>query len=206
MPANIPTASKHSNMGRRSRAQHARIQNLSKKHPKVMIEDVTDSDDDDFVPIPDLDDVSDSESEDGFDCEDSDSEDECTHSQKPMFVLDVMDEDDRMDLEDELNEEEAAEVKNDAELLVFTNLLQEGQAAAVAAERAREAKSNQPKYYHRKSTRTQERIRQTRRNLAKAGQKFIQQFMTAPRKTTGLNSETESEEQLNTAQNVSLVA
>jgi hypothetical protein len=171
-----------------------------------MIEDVTDSDNDDFVPIPDLDDVSDSESEDGFDCEDSDSEDECTHSRKPMFVLDVMDEDDRMDLDDELNEEEAAEVKNDAELLVFTNLLQEGQAAAVAAERAREAKSNRPKYYHRKSTHTQERIRQTRWNLAKAGQKFIQQFMTAPRKTTGLNSETESEEQLNNAQNVSLMA
>ena len=42
-----------------------------------------------------------------------DSEDECTHSQKPI-VLDVMDEDDWMDLEDELNEEEAAEVKNDA--------------------------------------------------------------------------------------------
>ena len=68
----------------------------------------------------------DSESEDGFDCEDSDSEDECTHSWKPMFVLDVMDEDDQMDLEDELNEEAAAEVKNDAELLTFMNLLQEG--------------------------------------------------------------------------------
>ena len=190
-------------MGRQSRAQQACIQNLPKKHPKVMIEDVIDSDDDEFIPIPDLDDVSDSESEDGFDCEDSDSEDECTHSQKPI-VLDVMDEDDWMDLEDELNEEEAAEVKNDAELLAFINLLQEGQAAAVAAERAQEAKSNWPKHYHRKSTCTQERIRQTRQNLEKAGQKFIQQFMTAPRKTTGLNSETESEEQLNTAQNVSL--
>ena len=43
-----------------------------------------------------------------------------------MFVLDVMDEDDQMDLEDELNEEAAAEVKNDAELLTFMNLLQEG--------------------------------------------------------------------------------
>ena len=43
-----------------------------------MIEDVIDSDDDEFIPIPDLDDVSDSESEDGFDCEDSDSE---VHSQ-----------------------------------------------------------------------------------------------------------------------------
>lgn len=195
-------------MGRRSRAQQARIQNLPKKHPKVTIEDVTESDDDDFVPIPDLDDVSDSESEDGFDCEDSDSEDECTHRQKPIFVLDVMDEDedDRMDLEDELNEEEVAEVKNDAELLAFANLLQEGQAAAVAAERAREAKSNRPKHYDRKSVRTQERIRQTRRNLEKAGQKFIQQFMTAPRKTTVSNPETESEEQLNTAQNVSLMA
>ena len=168
-----------------------------------MIEDVIDSDDDEFIPIPDLDDVSDSESEDGFDCEDSDSEDECTHNQKPI-VLDVMDEDDWMDLEDGLNEEEAAEVKNDAELLAFINLLQEGQAAAVAAERAQEAKSNRPKHYHWKSTRTQERIRQTQQNLEKAGQKFIQQFMTAPRKTTGLNSETESEEQLNTAQNVSL--
>ena len=190
-------------MGCQSRVQQACIQNLPKKHPKVMIEDVIDSDDDEFIPIPDLDDVSDSESEDGFDCEDSDSEDECTHSQKPI-VLDIMDEDDWMDLEDELNEEEAAEVKNDAELLAFINLLQEGQAAAVAAERAQEAKSNRPKHYHRKSTRTQERIRQTQRNLEKAGQKFIQQFMTAPRKTTGLNSETESEEQLNTAQNVSL--
>ena len=190
-------------MGHQLRAQQACIQNLPTKHPKVMIEDVIDSDDDEFIPIPDLDDVSDSESEDRFDCEDLDSEDECTHSQKHI-VLDVMDEDDWMDLEDELNEEEAAEVKNDAELLAFINLLQEGQAAAVAAERAQEAKSNRPKHYHRKSTRTQERIRQTQRNLEKAGQKFIQQFMTAPRKTTGLNSETESEEQLNTAQNVSL--
>ena len=171
----------------------------------MTIENVIDSDDDDFVPIPDLDDVSDSESEEGFDCEDLDSEDECTHSQKSMFVLDVMDEDDRMDLEDELDEEETAEVKNDAELLTFINLLQEGQAAAVAAARAQEAKSNQPKHYHRKSTRTQERIRQTRWNLERAGQKVIQQFMTALRKTTGLNSETESEEQLNTPQNVSLM-
>ena len=172
-------------MGRRSRAQQACIQNLLKKHPKVTIEDVTDSDDDDFFPIPDLDDVSDSESEDRFDCEDSE------------------DEDDLMDLEDD---EESAEVKNDAELLTFINLLQEGQAAAVAAERAREAKSNRPKHYHRKSTRTQERIRQTQRNMEKTGQKFIQQFMTAPRKTMGLNSETESKEQLNTTQNVSLMA
>lgn len=153
-----------------------------------MVEDVTDSDDDDFVPIPDLDDVSDSESEDRFDCEDSE------------------DEDDLMDLEDKLDDEESAEVKNDAELLTFINLLEEGQAAAVAAERAREAKSNRPKHYHRKSTHTQERIRQTRRNMEKTGQKFIQQFMTAPRKTMGLNLETESKEQLNTARNVSLMA
>ena len=192
-------------MGCRSRAQQACVQNLPKKHPKVTIEDVIDSDDDDFVPIPDLDDVSDSESEEGFDCEDSDSEDECTHSRKSMFVLDVMDEDDQMDLEDELDEEETAEVKNDAELLTFINLLQEGLAAAVAAARAQEAKSNWPKHYHWKSTRTQERIRRTRKNLENTGQKFIQQFMTALRKTTGLNSETESEEQLNTPQNVSLM-
>ena len=59
--------------------------------------------------FPSLDDVLDSGSEDGFDCDDSDSEDECTHSQKPI-VLDVMDEDDWVDLEDELNEEEAAKV------------------------------------------------------------------------------------------------
>ena len=47
-----------------------------------------------------------------------------------------------MDLEDELNEEEVAEVKNDAELLAFTNLLQEGQAAAV---RTRNSIVNFPK-------------------------------------------------------------
>ena len=74
------TVSKHSSMGCQSRAQQACVQNLPKKHPKVTIEDVIDSDDDDFIPIPDLDDVLDSESEDGFDCEDLDSEDECTHS------------------------------------------------------------------------------------------------------------------------------
>jgi hypothetical protein len=109
--------------------------------------------------MPDLDDVSDSGSEDGSDCEDSDSEDESTHRQKSTFVLDVMDEDedDCIDLEDELNEEEAAEVRNDAELLTFANLLQEAQATAVAAE--------WPKHYNRNSTCTQERIRQTRWNL-----------------------------------------
>ena len=38
-------------MGCQSRAQQACVQNLPKKHPKVTIEDVIDSDDDDFVPM-----------------------------------------------------------------------------------------------------------------------------------------------------------
>lgn len=176
-------------MGTKSKAARARLANLpnkSSKPYKTTVEDASDSEDDhEWVPspMPELDEISDSEcgSEDG---EDVDWDEEQDSEQRgKVFVLDIMDWD--SDLEDsdgDGDEEEEEEICNDAALLTFSNVLQQAQEIAAAAERKQRAGKMRPRHYKGNSERTRRRFAATRKKLAANGQPSIARWFNASKR------------------------
>ena len=134
-------------MGRKSKALLARLNNISKaslKSYKATIEDAPDSDADDvnYISGP-VNDDTDSDVDVDDACSDTDDE-ELNGIRGRFFALkDCVDLDSDLDsvsgdsdLEDrDLDEDEEAEIKNDAALLTFSAVLQQAQDTAAAAER-----------------------------------------------------------------------
>ncbi|KZP16010.1 hypothetical protein FIBSPDRAFT_958353 [Athelia psychrophila] len=137
-------------MGRKSKAALASIANASAKVPerrKATVEEASDSDDDfDWVPMPDLSDISDSEDED-YDSDKDSQFDEWSQ------------------------EDDDAEIQNEADLLSFAQTLQKAQMLARSAERKRQ--NSRPKFYKGNSERSQSRWRSHRRALQNQGQQLI---------------------------------
>lgn len=168
-------------MGQKSKAARAHLANLPNCFPKsfkATVEDVFDSEDDtDYIPMPDLDEVSDSESE-SEDAEDNQNgEKETGPCRDQVFVLDVMDydSDEDSDMEnDEMDDE--AEIRDDAALLTFSNVLLEAQQIAVTEERRKWGETKRPRYYKGNSECTKHCHAAKRRKITSEGQPFISKW------------------------------
>ncbi|KIM78870.1 hypothetical protein PILCRDRAFT_90410 [Piloderma croceum F 1598] len=178
-------------MRQKSKAAHACLANLPnhfQKSFKATVEDVFDSEDDtDYIPMPDLDKVLDfgSESEDGEDNQNGEKETGPCRDQ--VFVLDVMDYDSNKDSDvenDEMDDDEA-EIRDDAALLTFSNMLLKAQQIAVTEERRKWGETKRPRYYKGNSEQTKYCHAAKKRKITSKGQPFIQQGRTACRKSTG---------------------
>ena len=166
-------------MGRKSKASQARLNNLRNCAPKPYhptVEDVSDTEDMDYMPRDDLDLVSEADVEEG--------ERDCNEFQEKIYVpADASDGDDMSatdysDLEDmELDDDEEADIINDAALLAFSSVLQRAQDIATAAENKKWGERKRPKRYAKNSTRTLRRHAQKRRKLATEGQRPISDWV-----------------------------
>lgn len=184
---NIELPSLRQNMGRRSKATNARLHNLghAKESQKTWLEDVTDTDDEDYIPpIAAQHPPQESEAY-GYICcnelEDSDSDSDDDAS--------------------EFDEDEAAELQTEAEILLFSAILSEAQAIAIKLEfDAAELKPKRKRHYTKNSVRTKQHYTQKRKALAMTGQKFISAFFakqeTAPTTEATDASDTEPEEEM----------
>lgn len=176
-------------MGKRSKAAQARLANLSgasQKIPKATVEDVSDSEDLDYFPgsdnMAELETVSDSD--DG----------EINHRMGPdgqtrIYFAFEEDELSRYGSEDgsdvegsDLDEEGEADVRDDAGLLTFTNVMQNAQETAAEAERQKREGNKWPRNYARNSSRSHRRFAEKQQKLAADGrQAFISNWLTAQR-------------------------
>ena len=78
------------------------------------------------------------------------------------------------DLEDmDMDDDEEAEIKNDAALLTISAVLQQAQQTAVAAEKKKWGQRKRPKHYAGNSNHTLRRHALKRRKLESEGQSFI---------------------------------
>ena len=151
-------------MGKKSRAQQARINNLPNLAKKLQTL-VEDEEDQDYLPP-------------------ADKVDLLEHS---FFVLDEYsdsDSDSEIDLEDRDLECELEELRNEEEIHHFGQILSEAQALAVMAEReATEGRPNRKRHYTGNSVRTKRYHAMKRRQLADQGQRFIHSwFSQTPKK------------------------
>jgi hypothetical protein len=149
-------------MGRRSKASQARLQNLGNhKSRQARIDDITDSEDEDHFPPPNKV-VGSIDTDDDLD---------------RFIVLEDLSDDESDDMEgsdEELDEDEVAELRTEADVLQFAALLAEAQAVAVKVEREKaEFKPKRKHHYTGNSARTKRYHTQKRRQLASTGQKFI---------------------------------
>ena len=146
-------------MGRQSKAIQARLKNLQKHvttPQKAYVEDVTDEEDADYNHAKqhgtaDL-------LEEGFFFldEDSDSDEDSEYG------------------EEDIDEEELAELKTEDDIHRFNAILAEAQAVAIqAAKEAAESKPKRKRHYTGNSTRSARRHAMKRRHLEATGQKFI---------------------------------
>ncbi|KAG6851921.1 hypothetical protein C0991_004944 [Blastosporella zonata] len=164
-------------MARASKAKLARRNNAQKLNQtrKPYVEDVSDSEDHDYIPYS-----------------------SCTNVDRICDETCVCTEDTDMDTDDsdiedmDLDQEEAAKMGTEAEILRFSAILVEAQAVTVKAER--EATESKPKWKHHYTGNAPRTIRHyalKRRKLASTGQKFIHQFFEKNSRTTeedmGLN-------------------
>ena len=141
-------------MGQKSKATWACLANLANKSARpyqATVEDASDSEHDlNWVPIPELDEASDSKDKsddsDGFNWV---QEQVANKQQDQVFVVDVMDcgSDEDSDTEMDEDDNDEAEIRNDAELLTFSNTLQRAQEVAAAAERKRRVETQCLKHY-----------------------------------------------------------
>src|ERR1700720_4920229 len=77
-------------MGTKSKANQARLANLSKQNPgsqKATVEDASDSDDSDWIPMPEMDEISDSEAEDSDDENDAENTPREPRGEKYLFLV-----------------------------------------------------------------------------------------------------------------------
>lgn len=175
-------------MERRSKASLARINNLSKaslKSYKATVEDAPNSEADDtgYTSGPVNDDT-----DSDFDIDDthSDVEDEELNGIRGQFFAledDVHSDSDLdsvsgdSDLEDrDLDEDEEAEIQNDAALLTFAAVLQQAQETAAIAENKKYGGRKRAKRYTGNSSRTLRWHAMKWRKLASEGQCFISKW------------------------------
>jgi hypothetical protein len=168
-------------MGQKSKAARARLANLLNRFSKsfkATVEDVFDSEDDmDYFPMPDLDEVSDSESESEDGEDNQNGEKETGPCRDWVFVLDVMDYDSDEDSDmknDEMDDE--AEIRDDAALLTFSNVLLEAQQIAVTEEIRKRGETKRPRYYKGNLERTKRRHAAKQKKIASEGQPFISKW------------------------------
>jgi hypothetical protein len=175
-------------MGRRSKASLAHINNLSKaslKSYKATVEDApySEADDTGYTSGPVNDDT-----DSNFDIDDThlDVEDEELNGIRGQFFAledDVHSDSDLdsvsgdSDLEDrDLDEDEEAEIQNDAALLTFAAMLQQAQETAATAENKKYGGRKRPKRYAGNSSCTLRWHAMKRRKLASEGQCFISKW------------------------------
>ena len=171
-------------MGMMSKANRARLSNLSKRNlgsHKATVEDASDSDDSDWIPMPEMDEISDSEAED------SDDENENTprEPRREKYLFHVVDYDsgNESDTEEEGTEgDDEAEIENEAALLNFSAALSKAHEIASSSVRSKEQGAKRRMYYTRNSKRSERRHKRTWKDLVAAGQSLIEQWCTEPRK------------------------
>lgn len=152
-------------MGRLSKAKEARIKNLLGARQRALVEDVTtmEDPDSDFVQNTTqnaADDLPSQVLEQGFFI--------------PGLEEDLYSDTDEGESDDE---EEAGDVKTNADISMFSQILAEAQLAAVKAEReAAYERPNRKRYYTGNALRTKRYHAQKQRKLAETGQQFIQSF------------------------------
>lgn len=177
-------------MGRRSKASQARLDNLCKaslKSYKATVEDASDSDGDDTGYNPHIE----------TDHDDLDFDNTIETSQgleniqgRFIFLEDDFDDSDSdldsvsdSDSEEmELDDDEEVELRDEAALLAFTEVLQKAQIVAADAENKKWGERKRPKRYTRNAARSLRRHVATRQKLANDGQKFINHFFKASEK------------------------
>lgn len=157
-------------MGRRSNAVQSRLQNLGQppQSHRAHVDDVTDSEDEDYLPSPPEKGASDDYGFIVFEDYESDGDDYTPGSS------DSETEDESSDLEDE----DRREIRNDADLLRFSAILVEAQQVAVKLEQEMD-KPKRAKHYTGNAPHTKRFHAKKRRTLAAEGQKFISQFFPA---------------------------
>jgi hypothetical protein len=172
-------------MGTKSKANQARLANLSKRNlrsQKATVEDASDSDDSDWIPMPEMDEISDSEAEDSDDKNDENTPRE-PRGEKYLFHVVDYDSGDESDLEEEGTEgDDEAEIENEAALLNFSAALGKAQEIATASARSKEQGAKRPKHYTCNSKRSERRHKRTRKDLVAAGQPLIESWCTELRK------------------------
>ena len=155
-------------MGRRSNGTQARIKNLQKHKgtKKPTVEDVPESDDEEYSP-PSWKQTSDL-LEEGF-----------------FFLDEDSDSDSDSEFEDEeVEEDEWKELRTEADLFCFNSILAEAQAVAIQAEKeAAESKPKWKRHYTGNSARTTRHYAQKRRQLQANGQSLINSWFTKKEKS-----------------------
>lgn len=187
-------------MARRTKAKAARLANLSasnsKQSRKATVEDVTwQSEFDDEAPLlnndmPGMDAVSNSDpgedySPTGFHFVfEEDRENNGVEGSE-------VGSDSEPDPEcSEVDEDEEDDIRNEATLLTFINVLTQAQDAALEAERKKEAGSKRPRCYMKNSKRSHRRHELKRAKIAEEGkQSFVADWLTARNKETVSNDE-----------------
>jgi hypothetical protein len=131
-------------------------------------------DDLDWILMPEMDEISDSEAED------SDGENEAENTpreprgEKYLFHVVDYDSGDESDLEDEGTEgDDEAEIENEAALLNFSAALSKAQEIATSSARSKEQGAKRPKHYTRNSKRSERHHKRTWKDLVAAGQSFL---------------------------------
>jgi hypothetical protein len=158
-------------MPRKTRANHARAENLRKitRKPKASIEEVPDEEPIPAVQVPHpLAESHEMSTSNGHNSDDIDPE-----------LLDIIgalrgtamvdDEDDVSELGSENDEDEIPEIQEISALEQFSSTLQKAHDLALAAEREREKGRKRPKRYHGNSLRTKQRCRQLGREFSEKG-------------------------------------
>jgi hypothetical protein len=132
-------------MGTKSKVNQACLANLSKQNlrsQKATVKDASNSDGLDWIPMPEMDKISDSEAEDSGDENDENK----PRESRGKYLFHVLDYDsgDESDLEEEgTRSDDKAEIA----LLNFSAVLSEAQEIATLSVRSKEQGAKRPKYY-----------------------------------------------------------
>ena len=110
---------------------------------------------------------------------------------KFIFLEDDVSDDSDMDSVDgdselELDDDEAAEIRDDAALLAFSDVLQKAQEIAVTAERKKWGEKKRPHHYTKNSAHTLRRQSALRKRLTVSGQKSIAEWIKCKEKLNQL--------------------
>jgi hypothetical protein len=168
-----------SSMGRKSKAQLAHLENLKKTAPNdycATVEDATDSEDE--FDDPDYNQTTSGTLHESSNLEREGSEGDFEEIWGQFILVedDLSDDESDLDSEDgdwELNDEEEAEIKDEAALLSFSEVLRTGQELVTAAEKLKRGQKKHPWQYTKNSARTFRRRKGLREKLEATGQPSI---------------------------------
>jgi hypothetical protein len=186
-------------MGRKSKAQLARLENLKKRAPndyRVTVEDATDSEDE--FDDPDYNQTASGTLHESSNLEREGSEGDFEEI-RGQFILvedDLSDDESDLDSEDgdwELDDEEEAEIKDEAALLSFSEVLRTGQELATAAEKLKWGQKKRPRQYTKNSARTFRRRKGLREKLEATGQPSILAWIQSVKERNATNDSEGSE-------------